>query len=620
MVWNLLSLIWIGCSAGLWGWAAYHGYRCLCEGPARGDAHPATFSARVRELCLILILGLASLTVFAQIASLLGPVGKATSMVVLFADLLFLFLGCRRFLPLRRVPEKAPLPGADKTAFLLAQLPILWLGLFLAALTVIPTLTDPLHYDTALYHAQAIRWIEDYGAVPGLGNLHNRFAYNSSFLCLQALFSLKWLCGHSLHTANGFVTWVVLAYCVGGMRLWEQKTLRTSDLLRLLFPLYLFSDANYMLISSPGTDLFALGLFCVLLAQWMTYAEDGEKEETPYGLLSILALFGVSLKLSVAPLVLLALFPAAGLIRRKRYGELWADLGIGFFVILPFLVRNVILSGYLIYPYPELDLFRVDWKMPAYTALFDRYEIQAWGRGLKDVGLYDAGVRQWFPVWSQALGAFRTGLFFASCIAYLLLLLLGIRRMRREKRPESLCLTAAAFLCFGLWILGSPDVRYGGIYLWVAPLMLLGECLAAIPLGGSARQKGEPAEPTSARFTRVGFLRALLALGLLAIFLPLLRFDARALRDGLAGQRGIHDYRQVECWGEPFGSVTVYHPLHGDQSGSDPFPVTPYPARLPLMELRGESLREGFRMKLQYREGYVSTYGDVGEKSLFTKK
>ena len=51
------------------------------------------------------------------------------------------------------------------------------------------------HYDTYLYHAQAIRWIEEYGVVPGLGNLHHRFAYNNSVFSLQALFSLSFLLG-----------------------------------------------------------------------------------------------------------------------------------------------------------------------------------------------------------------------------------------------------------------------------------------------------------------------------------------------------------------------------------------------------------------------------------------
>lgn len=33
-----------------------------------------------------------------------------------------------------------------------------------------------MHYDSDLYHAQAIHWIEDYGVIKGLGNLHVRLA------------------------------------------------------------------------------------------------------------------------------------------------------------------------------------------------------------------------------------------------------------------------------------------------------------------------------------------------------------------------------------------------------------------------------------------------------------
>lgn len=66
--------------------------------------------------------------------------------------------------------------------------------------------------DTTLYHIQAVHWIEEYGVMPGLGNLHNRFAYNSAFMPLQALFSLRWLIGNSLHTLNGFICCVFLVY------------------------------------------------------------------------------------------------------------------------------------------------------------------------------------------------------------------------------------------------------------------------------------------------------------------------------------------------------------------------------------------------------------------------
>lgn len=56
------------------------------------------------------------------------------------------------------------------------------------------------HFDTeilscfliaSLYHAQAVRWYEEYGVVKGLGNLQWHFAYNSSYFAFAALFSLE---------------------------------------------------------------------------------------------------------------------------------------------------------------------------------------------------------------------------------------------------------------------------------------------------------------------------------------------------------------------------------------------------------------------------------------------
>ena len=60
-----------------------------------------------------------------------------------------------------------------------------------------------MHYDSDLYHAQAIRWIEEYGIVRGLGNLHVRLAYNSSAFALSALYSFKFLGTQSYHVMSG---------------------------------------------------------------------------------------------------------------------------------------------------------------------------------------------------------------------------------------------------------------------------------------------------------------------------------------------------------------------------------------------------------------------------------
>lgn len=43
-------------------------------------------------------------------------------------------------------------------------------------------------YDTGLYHAQFIRWIESFSVVKGLGNLDGRLAFNSHFDLMSAFF------------------------------------------------------------------------------------------------------------------------------------------------------------------------------------------------------------------------------------------------------------------------------------------------------------------------------------------------------------------------------------------------------------------------------------------------
>ncbi len=104
---------------------------------------------------------------------------------------------------------------------------------------VLWTVITPQHYDTYLYHAQAIRWIEEYGVVPGLGNLHYRLAYNSSYMTLQALFSFKWLTGQSFHAMNGFITVFMLIYVMNTLLQRNEKKIRCFDLLKLASLVYI---------------------------------------------------------------------------------------------------------------------------------------------------------------------------------------------------------------------------------------------------------------------------------------------------------------------------------------------------------------------------------------------
>ena len=97
----------------------------------------------------------------------------------------------------------------------------------------------------------------------------------------------------------------------------------------------------------------------------------------------------LTVKLSGALILLLTLKPAVMLIKDKKIKDILLFLAAGFVMALPFFIRNVILSGWLVYPFTSIDLFNVDFKIPKGVAEYDSREIQVWGRGYSDVTRYE---------------------------------------------------------------------------------------------------------------------------------------------------------------------------------------------------------------------------------------
>src|SRR5713226_309068 len=82
---------------------------------------------------------------------------------------------------------------------------LLLLGIAFALLLALRSCGPCEYYDTGLYGAPAVRWIQTYPAVPGLANLHGRFGFNSSvFLCIAALGQGPWK-DLGFHLFTGFL-------------------------------------------------------------------------------------------------------------------------------------------------------------------------------------------------------------------------------------------------------------------------------------------------------------------------------------------------------------------------------------------------------------------------------
>lgn len=556
MVYTLLSWLVIGSSALIWG------FGILSLFSRANHYYNKTFD-------MIIMLGLCALTVYAQIFSLFYRVEKMALAGVFIVDLFFIICLHKELVNW--------IKGLRQPHFLLRFLLVAGIGV----IVLIAASGKIKVYDTFLYHAQSIRWIEEYGVVPGLGNLHSRLAYNSSFLCLQALFSFRFLAGQSLHSMNGFIMWVMFSYAVSKMKYWQSREICASDFLRLAVIFYY--TGRMAEVSSPTTDIFAIGLVGYIVSKWVTLLEECEERVAPYAYLCILGLYAVTLKLSAAMLVLLVIIPVCRLIKEKKWKEIVLYIGTGILTIAPFLIRNIILSGYLLYPYPTLDMFAVDWKMPASVAINEQEVIKAWAQGIRDSRHVGATFKEWFPIWKDMVRAndYKAYiLFWIDLVTIPIAIVIGVARGWRKNGWEFLHISFCLFAGISFWFFSAPDIRFGETYLLLLPLYVIGSVLEKY------RGKMVAVVVSLAIFILIGGYCITKQIMSTISLVDIEYFQVCA------------DYDTFDCNLGRIGKLYVYLPKEGsNQCGYYAFPSTPYKENLRNIELRGVSFAEGFREK-----------------------
>ena len=221
--------------------------------------------------------------------------------------------------------------------------------------------------DTPAYHMATVKWVREFGVVPGLTNLMDRLGANSSWHVFAAFLELGPLAGKSMHFAGLLVYMILLTTCMPGFAAILKNKAGLAEIFQSLgFPVILLGAE--WLLTSLSTDwpmyvVLFLNLLIVIKTREIKNSNKCYKKATFVIIVSILSATAVSIKFSAAPYALLPLIVA--LIQKKGIAF---NLSIGFLsgllVLLPFFARNVILSGYLIYPSSIPDFFTVDWKVP----------------------------------------------------------------------------------------------------------------------------------------------------------------------------------------------------------------------------------------------------------------
>lgn len=527
-----------------------------------------------------IIFGMSVLTAYAGYFSIFYRVGLLANILLLIA--------CAAFIWLDRA-DYAPLFKRIQGNFRLWQ----WIIFVLIVLiSLLFTAYGKFAYDTGLYHAQSIRWIEEYGVVKGLAYMQTRLAFNSAYFCLCALYSFHDF-GQSLHTLSGFIAAVTMVYAAAGFFSClnnKRKLITAGNFVRLAPFLYFVVICEELI--SPTTDFITIYLIIWLSLRWIELLDEKETETAPYAFLCVIAVFLVSIKLSVGVLALLVIKPAYELIREKRVKDIFCYIVLGIVLILPYFIRNVLISGWLIYPFAGLDLFSVDWRVPASDVRYEADEITVWARYTKDAKLIGQSIREWFPVWWREQGRENRYLSLAAFLAFgleavrLIKTVVSFVRKKITVGLEYAYFEVIFLISFLFWLLSAPSNRFGYSYLIVLPLLVIGGMLAK-------------QDKIALRLTKWAASAAVIGTMALGLYL-FLREDLYYLRDQASAEFLVKqkDYPTVETGSGDFEGLTVYYPLEeGAQIWYHAFPAILYEGNLESIERRGDSVRDGFRLK-----------------------
>lgn len=541
-------------------------FTTFCMGFAFSCFAEKALHYRLRRMESVIVAGLVAAGVYAQVFSLFYRVGLEANVLLVLACLAACIVLGRRM--------RDFLGEVSGNRSLMYGIGVLLLFLAWSYFTSRGYLVP----DMDIYHGQSIRWIEEYGAVKGLGLLHNRFGYNSSIFAVSALYGMRFLGGPSLHGVNGLIAFVLSVMALDLGKCFSRKKMLLPDYARVAAVYYLTTIWDEVI--APSSDYAVMCIIFFIVIRWLELLEEDKGQGgsiAPYGLLCVAGVYALTLKLTAGLILLLVIKPAYRLLKEKRWKEIGIYLALGLAVAVPWMARTVIITGWLFYPFTALDLFDVDWKMTDLSVIeSDAYLIKIWAKGANQ--LADGNrLGVWFPHWFRnVLSPMEKLLVAADGVSCVITLGMAVTVFvkRQWKRLDMLLVLGTVLCCYLFWLFSAPMMRYGYAHVLLLAALAGGCLLERFRIGAKV------------------FYGMIAVYGAYKLCVGLVYIESYSWGPYYIWQRTYEKY-EVESYA--VDGVTLYYSPYMGPTGYDAFPSAP--TRAEGIELRGEGLRDGFRLK-----------------------
>jgi hypothetical protein len=338
--------------------------------------------------------------------------------------------------------------------------------LLIAALLIFLT-SPPINVDSRDYHFTSIYFYEQYKVIPGLANIHGRLAFNPANFVISSAYAFTNILQQSIYPVNLVLIAVFLGWFVKKIMPQKNLFLYITGFVVMVYLLRQF----FPNIASPSSDTLAIIIALYIAAMVYDIATKQHKNTYTIVCLMLCCLFGICVKISLFPLQFI--LPIVYLVHRKKINTKLI-IGLVFFSLLlylPWLCRNVIMSGYLVYPLINLDFFSFEWKAPKEILALDIYYIKYSPKWV-DFNVYNYTINfyNWIPTWILAHAKMNRLLelpfLFSAFLSPFVWLYL---RYKKIAIPSfEVMVWSVYYIGCIWWLFTSPEYRFGYTFLLVA--------------------------------------------------------------------------------------------------------------------------------------------------------
>ncbi|WP_104733846.1 LIC_10190 family membrane protein [Hanstruepera ponticola] len=324
--------------------------------------------------------------------------------------------------------------------------------------------SPPFIIDNESYYIQTIKWLNEYGFVKGLVNLHLFLGQTSGWHILQSAFNFSFIYDR-FNDLSGFMLLLGNYYAITHLNNYSLKSRSVLSLgIVALFPVLNVFFFQFISASSPDMAIYVLTL--VVTHQFLSCYETFDKNI--FITLVLLTLFMVIIKPTI---ILFSILP---LILFKRYFIYTRSIAKLLLIItgvvgLILIIKNTIITGNPLFPLNTLSIADFSWQLPKEIASYFSLYGKAYGYQMTP-DAYEAS--SWlirFKTWLFASGLH--GVFNKIMISLLILMPFIIFKFYNKR--SYMVLYVVGLMNIILLFAVSPQYRFFFPFVMIFGLMIL---------------------------------------------------------------------------------------------------------------------------------------------------